>query len=192
MVPCLCLSLQEVTRQWSLSQQGTRNIIQFTCHLATFPMLLGEHMEIHCFWLHSFPSQRVSFWWHSEFHLNFCFVASKQQWNKLLYQKFCQQLYHACLAWVFCPLKAGMTVPEVVKCPDGHFCQAVYGLGPYIADYPEQVWLSGIIQGWCPEYVMFLLWIFSLTICFKMPCKASLSWWCQCIPPNTWKNWFSD
>ncbi|KAH9012978.1 hypothetical protein EDB84DRAFT_1278416, partial [Lactarius hengduanensis] len=24
-------------------------------------------------------------------------------------------------------------------------------LGPYIADYPEQVWLTGIVQDWCPK-----------------------------------------
>lgn len=46
-----------------------------------------------------------------------------------------------------------MTTPEVVKCPDGHFRRAIYGLGPYIADYPEQVWLAAIVQGWCPKYV---------------------------------------
>ena len=45
-----------------------------------------------------------------------------------------------------------MTTPEVVKCPDGHFRRAIYGLGPYISDYPEQVWLAGIVQGWCPKY----------------------------------------
>ncbi|KAI0000684.1 hypothetical protein BJV74DRAFT_876933 [Russula compacta] len=47
----------------------------------------------------------------------------------------------------FPPLKNGMTMPEVVKCPDGHFHCAVYGLGPYIADYPEQVWLAAIVKG---------------------------------------------
>jgi hypothetical protein len=49
-----------------------------------------------------------------------------------------------------------MSTPEVVKCPDGHFRRAIYGLGPYIADYPEQVWLAAIVQGWCPKYVMIL------------------------------------
>jgi Plavaka transposase len=63
-------------------------------------------------------------------------------------------MYHASLARVFEPLKAGMTQPEVVKCPDGHFRRVIYGLGPYIADYPEQVWLAGIVQGWCPKYVL--------------------------------------
>jgi hypothetical protein len=63
-------------------------------------------------------------------------------------------MYHACLARVFQPLKAGMTTPEVVRCPDGHFRRAIYGLGPYIADYPEQVWLASIVQNWCPKCVL--------------------------------------
>jgi hypothetical protein len=62
-------------------------------------------------------------------------------------------MYHMCLALIFEPLHSGMTIPEVVRCPDGHFRRAIYSLGPYIADYPEQVWLAGIVQGWCPKYV---------------------------------------
>ncbi|KAH9979673.1 hypothetical protein BJV74DRAFT_879404 [Russula compacta] len=45
----------------------------------------------------------------------------------------------------------GNSVLPVVKCPNGHFRCAVYGLGPYIADYLEQVWLAAIVQGWCPK-----------------------------------------
>ncbi|KAG1838854.1 hypothetical protein DFJ58DRAFT_718665 [Suillus subalutaceus] len=29
----------------------------------------------------------------------------------------------------------------------------LFGLGPYIADYPEQVLLSGIVTGWCLKYL---------------------------------------
>jgi hypothetical protein len=47
-----------------------------------------------------------------------------------------------------------MITPEVVKSPDGHFRRAIYGIGPYIADYPEQVWLAAIVQGWCPKFVL--------------------------------------
>jgi hypothetical protein len=42
----------------------------------------------------------------------------------------------------------------VVRCPDGHYRRVVYGIGPYIADYPEQVWLACIVQNWCPKYVL--------------------------------------
>ncbi|KAG6835316.1 hypothetical protein H0H93_002760 [Arthromyces matolae] len=68
-----------------------------------------------------------------------------------LFKQFARQLYHACLTYILDPLKPGMTVPEVIKCPDGHFRRAIYGIGPYIADYPEQVWLTGIVQDWCPK-----------------------------------------
>jgi len=50
------------------------------------------------------------------------------------------------------PFRSGMTTPEVTLCPDGHYRRVIYGLGPYIADYPEQVLLSCIVQGWCPRY----------------------------------------
>lgn len=49
-----------------------------------------------------------------------------------------------------------MTTPEVIRCPDGYFRRAIYGLGPYIADYPEQVWLAAVVNDWCPKYVLSL------------------------------------
>ncbi|KAH9039488.1 hypothetical protein EDB83DRAFT_2507662 [Lactarius deliciosus] len=64
---------------------------------------------------------------------------------------FCHQLYHSCLELVFMPLKPYMTKPRVMRCPDGHFRRTIFGLGPYIADYPEQVWLAGIVSTWCPK-----------------------------------------
>ncbi|KAH8987671.1 hypothetical protein EDB86DRAFT_2749128, partial [Lactarius hatsudake] len=44
-----------------------------------------------------------------------------------------------------------MTTPEVTRFPDGHFRKVIYGLGPYIADYPEQALLACTVQGWCPR-----------------------------------------
>ena len=84
-------------------------------------------------------------------------TANKRQRKNPEFQRFACQVYHMCLARVFAPLRAGMTMPEVVRCPNGHFRKAVYSLGPYIVDYPEQVWLAGIVQGWCPKYVTTLL-----------------------------------
>lgn len=80
-----------------------------------------------------------------------CLLASKREAKSSEYKQFVRQLYHTCLARVFQPLKPGMTTPEVVRCPDGHFRRAIYDLGPYIADYQEQVWLAAILQGWCPK-----------------------------------------
>ncbi|KAH9027343.1 hypothetical protein EDB85DRAFT_2172406 [Lactarius pseudohatsudake] len=77
--------------------------------------------------------------------------TSKRQRKRSEFQVFCRQLYHICLELVFMPLKPHMTEPKVMKCPDGHFRHVIFGLGPYIADYPEQVWLTGIVSNWCPK-----------------------------------------
>ncbi|KAJ7917317.1 hypothetical protein B0H13DRAFT_2443415 [Mycena leptocephala] len=60
-----------------------------------------------------------------------------------------RNLFHGSLREILKPLHDGMTTPEVVKFADGHYRRAIYGLGPYIADYPEQVLLACIVQGWC-------------------------------------------
>lgn len=89
-------------------------------------------------------------------------LARQRHRGKTDYMTFCRQMYHSCLAKIFEPLKAGMTTPELIRCPEGHWRKAIYGLGPYIADYPEQVWLAGIVQGWCPKWVAVqLYWHFS-------------------------------
>ena len=61
------------------------------------------------------------------------------------------QLVHTSLARILTPVKVFMEVPEVTKFPDGHFHHAIYSLGPYIADYPEQALLACIVQGWCAK-----------------------------------------
>ncbi|KAI6101180.1 hypothetical protein F5141DRAFT_1008858 [Pisolithus sp. B1] len=43
-------------------------------------------------------------------------------------------------------------VPQVMKCPDGHFHRIICSIGPYIADYPEQVLISRIVQNWCGRF----------------------------------------
>ncbi|KAJ3792476.1 hypothetical protein GGU11DRAFT_819026 [Lentinula aff. detonsa] len=77
--------------------------------------------------------------------------TSKSQAKKPAYQTFVRQLYHASLSAVFDPLRLFMTTPDLVRCPDRHLRRVIYGLGPYIADYPEQVWLSCIVSGWCAK-----------------------------------------
>ncbi|KAJ3980898.1 hypothetical protein F5890DRAFT_1575378 [Lentinula detonsa] len=46
---------------------------------------------------------------------------------------------------------SGSADPRITLCPDGHYRQVIYGLGPYIADYPEQALLTCIVQNWCPR-----------------------------------------
>ena len=44
-----------------------------------------------------------------------------------------------------------METPGIVCYGDGYYQCTIYGLGPYIADYPKQVLLACIMQGWCPR-----------------------------------------
>ena len=76
-------------------------------------------------------------------------VGRKQSTDE--YRIFVKQLYHAALAQILSPLEPGMTTPHVMRCPDGHYRRAVFELGPFVANYPEQVCLAGVVSGWCPK-----------------------------------------
>jgi hypothetical protein len=69
------------------------------------------------------------------------------------FREFKRQIFHSSVAKILNTLKPAMTTPEVVRCFDGHFRRVIYGIGPYIADYPEQVIVSCVVQGWCPRHV---------------------------------------
>ncbi|KAF6762532.1 hypothetical protein DFP72DRAFT_987054 [Ephemerocybe angulata] len=77
--------------------------------------------------------------------------VNKCEREKKEYKQFIRQLYHGCLQLIFEPLRAEMSTPEIVRCPDSHYWRVMYTISPVIADYPEQVWLSAILQGWCPK-----------------------------------------
>jgi hypothetical protein len=80
-------------------------------------------------------------------------LANHESCDDVAFRKFRRQLLHSSLAKILETLKPGMTTPEVVRFADDHFRKVVYGLGPYIGDYPEQALLACTIQGWCPRYV---------------------------------------
>ncbi|KAF8431821.1 hypothetical protein L210DRAFT_3614448 [Boletus edulis BED1] len=65
------------------------------------------------------------------------------------FRAFRRQLFHSSLSFILQSLKPAMTTPEVVKYGDGFFRRTIYSLGPYIADYEEQVLLTCIVRGWC-------------------------------------------
>ncbi|KAF5314796.1 hypothetical protein D9758_018852 [Tetrapyrgos nigripes] len=67
------------------------------------------------------------------------------------FRKFRRQLFHTSLEHVLSHLRPYMTSPRITKCPDGYYRRVIYGLGPYIADYPEQALLACIVQNWCPR-----------------------------------------
>ena len=73
--------------------------------------------------------------------------------NDPKFRLFKKQLYHSSIAAILSSLLPGMTTPVVRRCPDGYYWRVIYDLGAFIADYPEQVMLAGIVQGWCSRYV---------------------------------------
>ncbi|KAI9569773.1 hypothetical protein HD554DRAFT_2019509 [Boletus coccyginus] len=65
------------------------------------------------------------------------------------FRHFRCQLFHSSLAAVLRLVRDAMIKLRVTRCADGHFRRVIYGLGPYIANYPEQALLGCIVQGWC-------------------------------------------
>jgi Plavaka transposase len=78
-------------------------------------------------------------------------TADKQYQDSKEFRRFRRQLFHKSLTRILLPLKPFMTKPRVTRCGDGHFRRVIYGVGPYIADYPEQALLACIVSGWCPK-----------------------------------------
>ncbi|KIK32535.1 hypothetical protein CY34DRAFT_18979 [Suillus luteus UH-Slu-Lm8-n1] len=81
--------------------------------------------------------------------------TEKKNADDARYRKFKKQLFHSSLSKIFATLKPGMTTPEVTRCGDGHYRRVLYGLGPYIADYEEQVVLACIVKDWCGRCLAF-------------------------------------
>ncbi|KAK0439300.1 uncharacterized protein EV420DRAFT_1623207 [Desarmillaria tabescens] len=73
----------------------------------------------------------------------------------IAFRVFKKKLYHQSLTAILHSLVPAMTNPVVRQCPDGYYQRVIYDLGPYIADYREQVLLAGIVQGWCAKCVSF-------------------------------------
>ncbi|KAG2082117.1 hypothetical protein BD769DRAFT_1633461 [Suillus cothurnatus] len=63
------------------------------------------------------------------------------------------QLIHSLLSVILSSLKSAMSKYEVVHHGDSHFRRMTYSLGPYIADYEEQLVLSCVIKHWCPKCI---------------------------------------
>ncbi|KAK7461730.1 hypothetical protein VKT23_008159 [Stygiomarasmius scandens] len=77
--------------------------------------------------------------------------TSQENSSSADFRKFRRQLFHTSLEHILSSLRPHMSTPRVTQCPDGHLRRVIYGLGPYIADYPEQALLACIVQNWCPR-----------------------------------------
>ncbi|KAM6503138.1 hypothetical protein JOM56_000081 [Amanita muscaria] len=76
--------------------------------------------------------------------------TDKENEDSKHFRGFRCEVFHGSLMQILQTLRPGMEEPEVLRYADGHYRKTLYGLGAYIADYPEQVVLSCIVQDWCP------------------------------------------
>jgi hypothetical protein len=82
---------------------------------------------------------------------DFFFPAEKEHATSVAFRVFRRKLFHTSISLILQPLRAGETTPEVYRCPDRYYRRVIWGIGPYIADYPEQVLLACIVQDWCAK-----------------------------------------
>jgi hypothetical protein len=80
-----------------------------------------------------------------------CIIGDRRYNENPRFRTFKRQLYHASVSAILRPLRQGMVTPVVRICPDGHFRRVIYDMIAFIADYPEQVLLTNIVQDWCPR-----------------------------------------
>ena len=109
-------------------------------------------MGLVLFSLAFYPSQKVCYVFPSIMHIvptDFVWSADKAHANDVDFRQFRRKLFHVSLSYILQSLRHGEVTPEVFRCPDGHFRRVIWGIGPYIADYPEQVLLACIVKNWC-------------------------------------------
>ena len=152
MVPYLYPSfLVAINLQFPL-QQVTLNTGLCMPQSATFIIIWGVHMGLVLFLLAFYLSQKVCYVFPSCTGIastDFVSSADKAHTNDVDFRQFQRKPFHVSLSYILQSLQPGEVTPEVFRCPDGHFRRIIWGIGPYIADYPEQVLLACIVRNWC-------------------------------------------
>lgn len=90
-------------------------------------------------------------------------TADRKHSGSTDFRRFRRQLFHSSIGAIFEKMRPAMEKPIVTRCADGHYRRVIYGFGPYIADYPEQVLLPCVVQDWCPRYVLI-----SVRLCYLL------------------------
>ena len=138
-----------VTRHWLLTPRARVSFIRCIFLLETSRTLHAAPIATPLCQLDFWPFQRV---FPPPSSVSATLTASpgtRKDATSPLFRLFRRQLMHESLKTILTPLKPFMMKPDIVKCPDGHYRRAIYTLGPYIADYPEQVLLAAVVSGWC-------------------------------------------
>ena len=134
----------EVTRPWRQMPLVKTSSIHCTSHLGTSRIPPAVPIATRWCQLDSWQFQRVFPLLLGVPALTYHLPGIRKDGTSPQFRMFQRQLMHESLRVILSPLRSFMTKPNIVKCPDGHYQRAIYALGPYITDYPEQVLLAGV------------------------------------------------
>lgn len=165
--PCTVLSFWGVIKQLSLSLRVMWSTFHFIYRLVMFTTLSAVRTVMLLYQLGFWLFQRVRVPYFIILVANY-FVGDRKYDNDVPFRKFKRQLFHASISAILEPLRAAMERPVVRRCPDGHYRRVIFDLAAYIADYPEQVLLAGVVQNWCAKYVLIQSLSYSLIIIFTV------------------------
>lgn len=122
--------------------------------------------------------------------------ATKEHAKTDEFRRFRRQLFHSSLSLILRSLKPGMTTPEVMLFGDGHYRRVIFGLGPYIADYEEQVLLACIVRGWCARcavvHINRFFWVLRVRLLDVLPIVVNLIRTRSTAARNIPRNWFRN
>ena len=156
MAPCLFPSFLAVTRRPSPSQPASKFITQFISQLATYTTAFDERIRRLLSSSASSQFPKVLYLPPIVSPQTDTTQGSRQDGKSDVFRDFRQRLFHGCLVAMNGSVKAYMTTWDIVRCADDHFRRVIYGIGPYIADYPEQSTAAGTVYGWCVTLVLLL------------------------------------
>lgn len=125
--------------------------IPSTCLLGMCTILSGGHTATQLFLLGFWKYLKVCVLFILVDHVLNWLLADRKYDDNTAFRSFKRQLYHSSISAILRTLRDGMLKPVIQLCPDGHFRHVIYDLAAFIADYPEQVLLAGVVQGWCPK-----------------------------------------
>ena len=151
MVQCSSLSFLAVTKLLSQLQLVLLSIgysmvqLAISTTMSGRPMaqgscLLAFYQKVSC----TLPAYEVIF--------DLSFLAEKEHATSVAFHVFRHKLYHISISLILQSLCPGKITPKFYLCPDWHYWRVIWGIGPYIADYPEQVLLACIVQDWCAKW----------------------------------------
>lgn len=154
MAQCLSPLFLVVIKLPSLLQLAKSNIGHFMVRLGT-STIMSDGVTVQGLYsldFYQFPKVcRMFPAYDSEMIFDLLFLAEKEHASSVSFRVFRRKLFHTSISLILQSLHPGETTPEVYRCPDGHYRRVIWGIGPYIADYPEQVLLACIVQDWCAK-----------------------------------------